>query len=460
MYRSSQGSGAEGHSLPRGVAPINSRAIVADDVPAIISALAARRESIRMRPVSDIAALLGTAGERFLRDDDPIRAEALDLLPASAGISPEMARLVLDGMARDWTRERLHRLLSEEFVHPSVLDDFHQDGVRSGGRAVTAIGPRLCVQIVSGSVPGVSVNALIRSLLVKSPTLLKPGLGDRLLPALFVRALRELDEVLADTVAVLHWPGGAKAVEKAVLDEADVAVLYGSDETVTTLRAMARATTRLVVYHHRVAVCVMGREALDEGAETSAREVARAVAIFDQRGCVSPHLVLVEDGNTCSAEGFAGLLAEALEETETILPSAPLDAAAAGALQQLRGAAEMRAATGGGRIWHGGQEAPWTVIYEPEARPGPATFARGVRVRSIADLGDLDDSLEPLGPHLQTVGIAGWGDRTKRMAVQLARIGATRLVPIEEMPFPSPWWLHDGQGPLRALVTWSEWEPV
>jgi len=444
----------------------------AADVRTIATVLGTQRDAIRARPVSDVVAVLGAAGERFLRDGDPTRTEALENLPASAGFSPQMARVVLDGMARDWTSERLDRLVSEEFSDPLVLDGFRSaspgrggDGPVAGGppvgsphgdRSVTAIGPRLCVQIVSGSVPGVSVNALIRSLLVKSPTLLKPGLGDLLLPKLFIRALREIDADLADAVAVVYWPGGTKAVEEAALSETDVAVLYGSDDTVATLRAMAPATTRVVAYHHRFSICVVGREALGADVERSVQQIARAVAMFDQRGCVSPNLVLVEGGAACCAEDFSALLADALADLEATIPSAALSNESAAALQQVRGTAEMHAATGGGRVWHGGKAAPWTVIYEAEPSPGPSTSNRGVRVRAIADLRELTATLESWGPHLQTIGVAGLGERASVTALELSRIGATRLVPIEHMSFPPPWWLHDGRGVLRELVRWSE----
>ena len=50
------------------------------------------------------------------------------------------------------------------------------------------------------------------------------------------------------------------------------------------------------------------------------------------------------------------------------------------------------------------------------------------------------------------------GDALEGLAEALAREGAVRVVPLEKMPWPPAWWHHDGEGPLRALVRWTDLE--
>jgi hypothetical protein len=407
------------------------------------------------RGAAEIAVLLGRVAERLLDPADALRAEALALVPPAAGISPEMAVAVLDGMAADWRADRLMRLMEAELGGAAALDGF----VAQHGRRAMAIGPALCVQLVAGSVPGVGVSALVRSLLVKGPTLLKPGRGDAVLPVLFARALREVDAALADAVAVVYWPGGSEALEDAALAKADVVTAYGSDRTVRTLRARAPVTARFVAYHHRVSVGVIGRDALTRAAvRVVASDVARAVALFDQRGCVSPQIVYVERGGEVTAEGFADALADALAELERHLPTGGLGVAEASSLQQARGTAELMESTGSVRVRHGGSAA-WTVVLGGEgAELTPA--GRFVRLRSVADLSELPELLEPLASHLQTVGVAGLGDRVERLAGALGKVGASRVAPFAAIPFPPAWWHHDGRGPLLDLVRWVDVEPA
>ena len=248
----------------------------------VVRGLEARREALLGRSLASIIEALGTVGARLLDPEDPLRAEALDVLPGSAGLSPAMASAVLDGMASDWTADRLRGLVSAEFADPEVLDTF-VTGSRSRLRAFS---PGVCIQIVAGSVPGVGATALVRSLLTKAPTLLKPGRGDVVLPVLFARALEEADPDLGQAVAVVYWRGGQGELETAALQGAGVVTAYGGDEAVRSIRDRTPVSARFVAYHHRVSFGVVGRDAL-----TPALLHRTASAFFDQRGCVSPHVL-------------------------------------------------------------------------------------------------------------------------------------------------------------------------
>ncbi len=289
------------------------------------------------------AVVLGSVGARLTDPGDPLRREALRLLPPTSGLSPAMARAVLDGMARDWTTTRLRRVVRAELGGPECLARF----VEAEGRRSMAVAPRLCTQLVAGSVPGVGVTALVRTLLLGSATILKPGLGDVVLPVLFARGLREEAPELADALAVAYWPGGVETMEDPALTAAEVVVAYGSDAVVSSLRRRVPVTARLVGYHHREGVGVVGRRDLidTETARAVAERVARAVAFFDQRGCVSPRVLWVEDaGMAVTPAVMADGVADALSRVESTLPSGALDPSERSAVQQLRGTAEMLAA--------------------------------------------------------------------------------------------------------------------
>jgi hypothetical protein len=395
-------------------------------------------------------------GDRFLEEGDPLRAEALELLPATSGLSTPMAAAVLDGMAADWRGERLQTLLDAEMGGGAPLDGFV---VRGEGprRRVRAVGPRLCVQIVAGSVPGVGATALLRSLLVKGPTLLKPGRGDEVLPVLLARALREEDPELADAAAVIYWPGGSEALEEAALRKADMVTVYGNDATVSRLRGRTPVTARFVAYHHRLSLGVLGRGALDsKRVRRAASEVAGALAFFDQRGCVSPQVIYVVEGGDTDARRFAALLAEALASLEGRLPGGVLDTLEASTLHQLRGTTEMLAASGSGvEIRHGGA-ASWTVISDASPDLPQSCVGRVVWVRPVPEAARVAELVAPYSAHLQTVAVAGLGGETEAVAEALARVGVTRVTAFTDVPFPPPWWHHDGLGPLGALVRWVD----
>lgn len=464
-----QGRGFPAWSLPRGVTlpPGPGHSFDAGEVRircletnprwlrVVAEALRESRGILQARPARAVAAALGRVGARFLDPGDPVRAAALELLPVTSGLSPAMAEAVLDGMATDWVEERLVGALEAEFSPPEVLDHF----VDVGGRALRAMGPGLCVQVVSGSVPGVGTTALLRSLLAKGPTLVKPGRGDVVLPVLFAEALREEDPELAGAVGVVYWPGGSTAVEDAALQEAEVVTAYGDDQAVGDLRARAPVTTRFVSYHHRVSFGVVGRGALEPAhRHRIASEVAGAVAFFDQRGCVSPQVIYVEEGGAVAPSAFAREVAGALEALERLLPGGELDPMEASSLQQLRGTAELVAASGSGvEVHHGGPRA-WTVIYDPAPAFAPTCAGRVVRVKPVAEVGRVPGLVASFGRHLQTAALAGCGERRSALAEALARVGVSRITRFDAVPFPPAWWHHDGEGGVRPLVRWVDLE--
>ncbi len=430
---------------------------------------AAREENLAPMPVERIVDAVDRAARRFLDPGDELRISALERMVPEAGFSPPMAREVLDGMARDWTREALEGLLASEFPDTAVLDGFRPG---SKGREVRALGYPLTFHLGAGTVPGVSTTSLVRGLLVKSAVLLKPGTGDRVLPELFHRGLEEADAALARAVAVRYWerhggevdeasPRETRSLTETALEGADLVVLYGGDEAVEWVRTRLPATVPLRAYRHRMGVGLLGRGALgareSEAAALAAR-VARAVALFDQRGCVSPQILFVEEGGEVAPEAWSGLLAGAFAELEETLPSGTVPPEEGALLQQLRGAGEMKASAGDGTIHHGGPGAPWTVLFEPGGGLQPTCLNRTVRVIPVPELEDAVGALRPASRHLQTVGVAGLGEGAGRIREALARMGVSRMVGFDGVPWPRPWWHHDGEGPLRALVRWTDWE--
>jgi putative component of toxin-antitoxin plasmid stabilization module len=399
---------------------------------------------------------IGRVADRLLDPADPLRAEALEMLAPTAGISPEMADAVLAGMACDWTRERLDELLDREFGSVEVLDAFQP---LDGGRMVRARGPAISFHVGSGTVPGVGVTSMIRALLVKSAVLLKPGQGDVALPVLFARALREEMAELSHAVAVVYGPGGETELETMALERAPVVVAYGGDEAIASLRARTPVTTRLVTYHHRVSVGLVGREALgSDRAGEMARAAAYAVSMFDQRGCVSPHVLYVEEGGQVEPMQWAGVLWNAMAELEIELPVGQLNSEDASAVHQVRGVAEMREASGTGTRVFRSDDGFATVIFEPEPDFVLSCLSRVVYVKPISDLVEVPEVLRGVARHLQTVALEGSGDRRSALTEALGRVGVTRFTPFREAPWPPPWWHHDGASVFAGLVRWIDSE--
>lgn len=154
------------------------------------------------------------------------------------------------------------------------------------------------------------------------------------------------------------------------------------------------------------------------------------------------------------------LLSRALEGLEVDLPSGRLSPKDGVVLQQLRGEAEIEESLGRGRVFHGGGDAPWTVLFDPPGGMEPSCLNRTVRVLPVEDVKGVLSLLKPWSPHLQTIGVAGLGDRRTEFLEGLVKLGVSRVVELEGVPWPPPWWHHDGSGPLLSLVRWTDVEGV
>jgi len=168
----------------------------------------------------------------------------------------------------------------------------------------------------------------------------------------------------------------------------------------------------------------------------------------------------VERGGEVEPEEWAALLAWAFRELETVLPSGEVSLEEGVAMQQLRGAAELGEGLGEGVVHHGGEEAPWTVLFLPAGAVEPSCLNRTVRVLPVDTVQEALSALKEWAPYLQTVGVVGLEGRRAEVMEELARLGVSRIPNLEGVPWPRPWWHHDGSGPLQDLVRWTDVEGV
>lgn len=434
-------------------------------LPRVLQSLRMAADGLMERPVHSVVTAVDAVAGRLLDPQDPLRHEALELLPRVTGYSPAMAALVLDRMAVDWRAEPLQRLIASSLPDPDALDRFIETG---SGRRVRGIGPALSLHVFAGNVPGVAVTSLIRSLLVKSPVLGKLASGEPVLPVLFARALAEVDPELGEAVALTYWPGGHAQAENLAMDAAELVVVYGSADTIRSWRQRLPPHCRLVEHGPRLSVGLVSLPTDPGNVAELAGDVAAAVAAFDQHGCVSPHAIWVsgpaddqagsgQPGN--AGRELAGAVSEAMSRLEPELPRGRVSSAEAAAIQQERGAAELRAHAGDGvEVW-AGEGTRWTVILDPNPRFRPSCLNRLIRIHPVPSLEDALEQLSPVGEHLQSVALVAPDGARDELATRLARIGATRITTFRDLPWPPAEWHHDGQEPLVELLRWVDLEP-
>jgi hypothetical protein len=369
-----------------------------------------------------------------------------------------MVALILDRALADLRAPALERLLAAELPQPLMLDGFHLDPTR--GHAVFATGPALTTHVLAGNVPGVAVTSVVRALLVKSASFAKTSHREPVLTPAFARALAHADPDLADCIAVSWWAGTDLQRTREAASAADAIVCYGGREAVDGIRSLAPRDALFLEHGPRISFGLVAREALisAESTRTTADAVARATALLDQQGCVSPQLVYVETSGHLTPKLFGRLVADRLMDLQDTLPRGTLDAAEAAAIHAFRASAEFREISGENIELIVPADTSFTVLFETDPTFLGTPLNRVLRIKEVSDLGIVPGLLHPFRTLLQTAAFAAPPARIAALAPRLVAAGVTRMTSFEDMPFPPPFWHHDGRGPLRELLRFSDLE--
>ena len=199
--------------------------------------------------------------------------------------------------------------------------------------------------ILAGNVFTASVRGIVVPLLFGVPVLVKASSKETMFPAMLRDALRSADSRLGAAMSLVAFPGGDIEPEAALVESAEAVSVYGSDETVSAMAARI-GDIPLVAHGHGVSVAYCGAAALDDAhIESTIEHLSLDICAYDQRGCLSPQLVYVDDTPHRPATDFAERLAErGLGPMSRTLPRGPLPVSVGAAQAQWRGIAEVEGA--------------------------------------------------------------------------------------------------------------------
>jgi len=420
-----------------------------------------RDHYLASRSTESLIHTIATLAENWRQPDDPFRRRALELGPGATGFSRATLLRGLDAFFGELTPESIHALIAQELGHPERLDQFVATPTEErSSRFARACGPTMLVHIGAGNVPNPTLMCIILGLLVRSAQFVKCASGSSFLPRLFAHSLYAVEPKLGACLEIAEWRGGRADLEEALFAEADCVTVTGTDETVAEVRRKLPARARLVEHGNRVSLGYIAHDVLSSfNARKLAAQAADDVVAWDQQGCLSPHLFYVERGGSISPEQFAEMLAGELARREEAEPRGELSVEEAAAITARRGFYEVREATAmSARSWSSHGSTAWTVIYEADPLFQLSCLNRFVYVKEVATLEDALKGAEAVRGKTSTVSLAAPESRAKRMAMDLACWGATRICPVGRMQRPPLMWRQDGRPGLADLVVWTDWE--
>jgi hypothetical protein len=251
--------------------------------------------------------------------------------------------------------------------------------------------------VLAGNVFTASVRGIVVPLLFGVPVLVKASSRETLFPAMLRDALRGADSRLGAAMSLVAFQGGDVEREAALVDSAEAVSVYGGDATVEAMAARL-GSTPLIAHGHGVSVAYCGHDALEDAhIGLTISSLSLDICAYDQRGCLSPQLVYVEETPGLSAAAFAERLAkEGLEPLSRTLPRGPLPVSIGAVQTQWRGMAEVEGSLVRGDTYS-------VSVRETQ----PIRWSPGFRNVTVSPVRGLDEALQamqPIGSNLKCVG--------------------------------------------------------
>jgi hypothetical protein len=409
------------------------------------------RERLRKRKGQEIAEILAQVFRRWQDRTDSFRQDAEAALPATTRFSPGMVAHGLDLLCGGYTADAFDELL-QRIGDEEVLEGF----VHLGSQLSRAYGPALITHVLAGNIPGIGLPGLIAATLLGSANLVKTASAEPLFPALWAASVAREDPEVGECLAVLWWSGGRTDLEAVAFDHAEVVIAYGSEQTIHELQGRVRC--RFLGHGHRVSFGLIGREALARAEEVADR-AAYDASLFDQQGCLSPHLFYVEKGGRINPKEFAELMGAAMAKWAEKLPPGLLTPEEAAAVRRFRAGYEAQELAGKEvALFTSPRGLDWTLIYDTDPTFIPSCLHRTILIKPAADLLEVGNLLRSWRPYLQAAGVAVIPERIGALAGALGDAGVNRICPIGRMQAPPLTWHHEGRSLFRDLLRWTDLE--
>jgi hypothetical protein len=420
-----------------------------------------REKHLSAQSTDYLIKILCEAAAEWQEPDNKFRKLALQHGPSETGFSEAILANGIDGFFRQFTPSNFHALLTQEFGNLHRLEKFTPapaDG--HSHRSAIVQGPEMLVHIAAGNIPNPALMSLALGLLTRSAQFMKCASGASLLPRLFAHSIHELDRKVGACLELAVWRGGHELLEHALFAEADCVTATGGDETLAAIRTRLPSKVRFVGYGQRVSFGFVTREVLRD--DTIAEVVAHAVddvVAWDQNGCLSPHVIYIEERGLVESDKFAELLAVELAKREIVEPRGKLSVEeSAGIASRREMYTALAAHRGDLKFWSSPDSTAWTVVFEHDTRFRLSPLNRFIYVKPVPDATAVLQGVDEMHGKVSTVGIAAPPEKLTELALRFARWGATRICPLGQMQNPPLTWRHDGRPALSDLVTWTDFE--
>jgi hypothetical protein len=362
------------------------------------------------------------------------RREAVAAIAHSAGYSVAALDNSIDALLKPFTAEALKSFAAQISV---------------SGRADR---PKTIGFIAAGNVAGAGIHEIAIALIAGAHVIVKTASAEPIFFAQFARTLAETDPDAAACIEVLHWSRARADLTAALIANCELVVAYGDDLTIESLHR-----SNVIGFGSRVSAAVVaGGAIVPSRIDALAQVLARAVALFEQLGCLSLHQVFVVGSAEGTARALAVRMSAALESLGKSMPPARIPLSDAAQVRAVRERARWRAIAGEPVELFEGRGLESTLVFEPRGALNDSFKIspgfRTVHMTAVRNLAEFRDRIESVAGRIEAMAVAGDESEGAEIRATLATIGIPYLCAPGEMQSPPLDWRHGGGAFLDLMV--------
>ncbi|MCE9565718.1 MAG: hypothetical protein K8U57_27150 [Planctomycetes bacterium] len=423
---------------------------IRDNIRSIYTRLRRAAPRLAVLPRAALLAPLARLSAMWAPDTEHFKnaCEYLARVSGSRGVfSHSAVERALSSLSVGMRAEILTAELQRELGRADLLETWEPDAFGAGFVKGYPLG--VVTHILAGNVFLGGVVAIAQSLLTRNPCILKLSSEDSGFTHLFLSSLREADPegVLSESVAVEGWNSSQEEVNAIVRAESDAVVVWGGASAMAAY-PQAKCRGRVIHYGPRLGVGVV----LDgSNLDATIPALAWDVALWEQRACSSPRVLLVEDAD--SSGTLPSLVAERLnEDLERVGATLPPRALTLDEKAEVLSFRELAWWSGSAEVHAPLGSMSHTVLVVPAIPADIPLGARTVLVVPFRDAAKLPEVLHPLRDYLQTAVLAAPPERWASTVDRLVESGLTQITAPGSASARVIGLPHEGEYALRRLV--------
>ncbi len=340
--------------------------------------------------MADCIQHLMAIARRWKDPQDLLRRQAIELAAPEFCLSAASFVLGLDWIFEQWT---------EKNIQLAIIKSAFKNHCQSA------------VQILAGTTPAMIAQGFFQGAILDITQCIKIPREQTVFATLLFQSFveqsnhfSELFELIA-TVNKLTPDQDVDYFYKK-LAQADLVIAYGHDDTMETLKTYLKPDTLFIAHGHAESASIIFNDMTNIDAYYHALEkLADDMLSYDQRGCLSPRVTLVESGGKLSPSGCATLFAEKiLPEAIKKWPRGGLFAGEAAEILHQRNLYGFR-----GSVYTGEN---WTVCYDEQPFWPSVSLPRFMPFKPLEKIDFINNKHINAGnasalPNLISIGYAG-----------------------------------------------------